>query len=219
MDSAGVIEHYVTSNEEIEKGVFVLSFSPVSPFHPGQILAVTLSPGDRAPRLYSICSGNREKEMSILFNVVPGGELTSKLAELKRGDSIYCSAPYGRFRIGDEPSVWIANGTGIAPFISKIASGGGDKAMLIQGGRESGSFYFSRLLKKVLGDRYVKCSTRESGEEYFSGRLTAYLSETKELPADYKYYLCGSSLMVVEARDILISKGIPFNNIVSEIYF
>jgi ferredoxin--NADP+ reductase len=36
---------------------------------------------------------------------------------------------------------------------------------------------------------------------------------------DQKYYLCGSAEMVVESREILISKGIPFNNIVAEIYF
>ena len=34
-----------------------------------------------------------------------------------------------------------------------------------------------------------------------------------------KYYLCGSAEMVVDTRDILIEKGIPFENIVSEIYF
>ena len=34
-----------------------------------------------------------------------------------------------------------------------------------------------------------------------------------------KYYLCGSAEMVVEIRDILIEKGIPFDRIISEIYF
>ena len=33
------------------------------------------------------------------------------------------------------------------------------------------------------------------------------------------YYLCGSADMVVEVRDILIGKGIPFGHIISEIYF
>jgi ferredoxin--NADP+ reductase len=33
------------------------------------------------------------------------------------------------------------------------------------------------------------------------------------------YYLCGKALMVVEVRDLLISRGIPFENILSEIYF
>jgi len=40
-----------------------------------------------------------------------------------------------------------------------------------------------------------------------------------DLPEDQKYYLCGSAEMVVECREILISKGIAFSNIVAEIYF
>ncbi len=34
-----------------------------------------------------------------------------------------------------------------------------------------------------------------------------------------KYYLCGSAEMVVDTRDILIRKGVPFDQIISEIYF
>jgi ferredoxin--NADP+ reductase len=39
------------------------------------------------------------------------------------------------------------------------------------------------------------------------------------LPTDENYYLCGSSEMVVETRDILVDKGVPFGNIIAEIYF
>jgi len=49
--------------------------------------------------------------------------------------------------------------------------------------------------------------------------VTDYLKSVAALPGDYKYYLCGRAEMVVEARDILIAKGIPFNKIISEIYF
>jgi len=40
-----------------------------------------------------------------------------------------------------------------------------------------------------------------------------------DLATDNRYYLCGSAEMVVQVRDILISKDIPFQNIVSETYF
>jgi len=45
------------------------------------------------------------------------------------------------------------------------------------------------------------------------------LEEQDALNPALKYYICGSADMVVEARDILISKGIPFGSIISEIYF
>ena len=49
--------------------------------------------------------------------------------------------------------------------------------------------------------------------------VSSYLVEQTDLDPDLKYYLCGSAEMVVETRDILIGKGIPFGQIISEIYF
>ncbi len=188
-------------------------------FIPGEIIALSLNKDDKAPRLYSICSSNKDPEMKILFNVIPSGLITEALAKLKEGDYIYCSSPYGRFHIGDKPSVWIANGTGIAPFVSKVLSGTVRDQILIHGAREEGSFYFNKELQECDGLQYTRCSTCEEGDDYFHGRLTKYLSELKELPADRLYYLCGGTEMVVETRDILISRGIPYNKILSEIYF
>ncbi len=42
---------------------------------------------------------------------------------------------------------------------------------------------------------------------------------SKSLPLNEKYYLCGNPLMVNEVRDLLIERGIPFDNILSEIFF
>jgi len=66
---------------------------------------------------------------------------------------------------------------------------------------------------------YIRCCSQEEGPGLYPGRLTAYLKDLKTLPTAQMYYLCGSAEMVVETRDILISKGIPFANILSEIYF
>ncbi len=49
--------------------------------------------------------------------------------------------------------------------------------------------------------------------------VTEYLSQQPALDPGLKYYICDSTEMVVDTRDILISKGIPFDQIVSEIYF
>lgn len=44
-------------------------------------------------------------------------------------------------------------------------------------------------------------------------------SQMDTLPRNYMYYLCGGGMMVIDVRDLLIEKGIPFGNILSEIYF
>ncbi len=69
-----------------------------------------------------------------------------------------------------------------------------------------------------MGGSYVPCCTREKEEGVYPGRTTAWLSE-KRLPAAERFLLCGNAEMVVEARDILIGRGVPFADVVAEIYF
>ena len=219
MKFVGTKKHTVDDLREISPGVFVLSFSRLNQFTPGQVVAISLDEDDPAPRIYSICSGDTDPVMSILFDVVPGGKLTTRLATLKKGDNIFCSAPYGSFYSDGRPAYWIASGTGIAPFISMLKSGQDNNNILIHGGRTPQSFYFREELVEKMGDRYIRCISSGKEEGHYPGRLTAYLNELKSFQPGYSYYLCGGAEMVVEARDILIAKGIPFNQIKSEIYF
>ena len=87
----------------------------------------------------------------------------------------------------------------------------------ISGNNEN--FYFSDLIENVLGENYIRCASQELFTKYYPGRLTKWLREQPVLSKEIKYYLCGSAEMVVEVRDFLISKEIPFQNIISETYF
>jgi ferredoxin--NADP+ reductase len=207
----------LTRKTEIAPGVFVFSYRRDFSFIPGQVVALTVNPAEK-PRMYSIASGNHEAEISIIFNIKPGGELTPKLAGLKPGDSFFSTGPLGNFFGTDEPAVWIASGTGIAPYVSMWRSGLRNDKTLIHGGRFLNSFYFEDEFINGLGEKYIRCCSQDQGDGRYYGRLTKWLQEAQLWP-DKKYYLCGSAEMVVEARDILIEKAIPFGNIVAEIYF
>jgi len=209
----------VESNIEITKDVFVLSYPRSHAFVAGQVVGICLIKGEE-PRLYSIASGNRDGMIRLLYNIKPDGEISPGLAELKKGDTLFVSTPFGSFYGTSEPAVFIASGTGIAPFISMLRSGLHKDKVLIHGGRTLDSFYFREEMESVLGtENYIRCCSQEKGEGVYEGRLTAYLREQEDLPADRKYYLCGLAEMVVDSRDILIEKGIPYENIIAEIYF
>jgi ferredoxin--NADP+ reductase len=49
--------------------------------------------------------------------------------------------------------------------------------------------------------------------------VTGFLAKQDQLPQELHYYICGQATMAVETRDLLIEKGIPFGNIITEIYF
>lgn len=202
----------------VANGVYVLSFQRDFTFSAGQVIAIDLIP-DGKPRLYSIASGENDKDIEILFDEKPDGKLTPFLSKLKSGDSLFVSEPFGTFYSNNKPAYWIAAGTGIAPFVSMTKSGFSKNKILIHGGRNDENFYFSSELKNTLNDRYIRCCSQQKDTAYFSGRLTEWLKAQESFPVDIHYFLCGSAEMVVQVRDILINKGIAFQQIISETYF
>lgn len=203
---------------EISPGAFLLSFPRNFTFQAGQVLKIALGEKE-IPRMYSICSGENDPDITILFNVKPEGSLTPHLSQCKPGDTLYISLPLGSFTGDDQPAWMIATGTGLAPFYSMLRSGLSSGKQVIHGVRYLNQFYFEADLTGMLGEGYVKCCSGEQGEGVFSGRVTDYLQQLEELPSGIKYYLCGNGLMVVEVRDLLIKRGVPYSNIISEIYF
>jgi ferredoxin--NADP+ reductase len=207
----------VISNNEISPGVFLLAAERRHDFIPGQTVKVGLD-DDLPPRIYSICSGVREQELRILFNIKEGGALTPQLARLKPGDEVHISEPGGTFLGTAGPAVWIATGTGIAPFYSMLRSGMAENKILLHGVRRADQFYFHDEWEAALKGNYHRFCSGENVDGIPHGRVNQYL-ELHDLPKDRKYYICGQATMCVEVRDLLIGKGIPFTDIIVEIYF
>lgn len=214
---APLFEVELTGNIEISPGVHVISFARPFGFLPGQVIKISTDLSI-PPRIYSICSGNKETETSVLFNIKEDGLLTPKLASLIPGEKIFISEPYGSFLGTNEKAMWIATGTGIAPFYSMLKSGQVKNKTLIHGVRYLNQFYFEDELEEMLGENYIRCCSAESSCNVLHGRVTDYLKTIQKWP-DAKYFVCGQALMVVDVRDFLIGKGVPFENIRAEIYF
>ena len=161
----------LTNNIEISPGTHVISFRRTFDFIPGQALKIAVD-ADHPPRIYSICSGNNENEVKILFNIKEDGFLTPKLAAMIPGDHILVSKPYGSFLGSKSPACYIATGTGIAPFYSMLNSGFKKNKTLIHGARFLNQFYFEDQLEELLEDKYIRCCSKESACNVIPGRVT-----------------------------------------------
>jgi len=212
-----LIKTPVSKLEEIAPGVFLLSFTRYFDFIPGQVVAVN-NGVEHLSKLYWISSGYNDPEIKILFNVKEDGFLSPNLASCSADDKILVSKAFGNFICTEDDAWWIASGTGIAPFASMVLSGRCRNNVLIHGGRTLKSFYFEKEIASRMGKSYIRCCAEEIGNGVYEGRFTQFLTEQPLLPPDKKYYLCGKSEMIVETREILINKGIPDGNIISEIY-
>lgn len=210
-------EYTLTDNLEISPGVHYIAFQRDFDFEPGQVVKIGMDK-QHPPRIYSLCSGNKQKETKILFNIKDDGFLTPKLAACTPGEKIFVSAPYGSFTGSTDEAWWIATGTGIAPFYSMLKSGLVVNKTLIHGVRNLNQFYFEDEWEEALDKKYIRCCSGESACNVISGRVTDYLRNISKLP-DVNYYICGQALAVVEIRDLLIEKGIAYENILAEIYF
>ncbi len=90
------------------------------PFRPGQFVSCLLPVGgERLTRPYSIASSPEQPErLELLLNLVPDGPGSHHLFALPIGGTVALTGPWGTFaldRAPDAETVFIADGTGIAP--------------------------------------------------------------------------------------------------------
>lgn len=170
-------------------------------------------------RQYSIYSGKDDPWFEILVKEVVDGQVSPKLKHLKVGDQVEISGPMGYFTISDNKRknyhlVFIATGTGIAPFHSIIASYPNLNYQLIHGVRTIQEAYEKDFYNP---QRLTICTSRDN-KGNFSGRLTEYL-KTQAFDKNSLFYLCGNSEMIFDAMEILKDQGMNTNNMFAEVYF
>ncbi len=198
---------------------FVLSL-PRSRFEyvAGQHISLSIK-GDYQSREYSIYSAEKSENLEVLVKEVDGGYFSPKLKNLKEGDTVEVHGPFGKFgldekKIQSHQHVFLASGTGIAPFHSMIKSNPDLNYKLIHGVR-----YVEEAYEKdeYSRDRYTLCSSRDKKGD-FNGRITDYLKKT-EFEKNTCFYLCGNSDMIFDSMEILSEKGFGRENINVEVYF
>ena len=90
-------------------------------FQPGQWIYIFAdNNGEKIKRPYSVASAVGEAKLCI--KRVDNGFMSNYLCELKAGDKLEISKPFGIFAMKDTDKeiIFVATGTGIAPFMSMI---------------------------------------------------------------------------------------------------
>jgi len=174
---------------------------------------------DGATREYSIYSSESDPFIEVLIKEVEDGLVSKQLKRCEIGDNVRFDGPVGYFRINENKInnskfLFIASGTGIAPFHSFIKSYPELEYELLHGVRYSFEAYERAEYDE---ENYHLCATRDDKGNYF-GRVTEYL---KDLPFDnsLQVYLCGNCDMIHDAYDILLEQGFSADNLHSEVYF
>ena len=187
-------------------------------FKAGQHISLGIYGGHQS-REYSIYNGEQDEYLEVLVKEVKDGYFSPKLSNLKPGSLLEVNGPFGKFRMDEKKVnghqfVFIASGTGIAPFRSMIRTYPGLDYRLIHGVRYGYEAYDK---DEYDPKRFVLCTTGDK-TGHVHGRLTKYLKKGT-FDKDTQFYLCGNSNMIFDALEILKKKGFDRDQMHCEVYF
>lgn len=174
---------------------------------------------DAVERDYSLVSAPGQPNLSLCIRNIEGGILSPELSKAPVGSRFRFTGPHGYFTF--KPSarqvVFVATGTGVAPFVS-MARSGVSGFILLHGVNSASDIYYESLFKSAAG-QYVPCISESDGlsRDYFGGRVIDYLQ--KNLPGgQYDFYLCGRREMI---RDVtfLVDERFAGSYIFTEIFY
>ncbi len=192
---------------------------------PGQFINVYFEEfGKGEGKSYSISSASKD----IAITVRNIGKFSNKLSNMKVGDILIGTLPYGYFYNEDHsrPIVMIAGGIGIAPFRSMIYN-----SLNIDSNKEIKLFYSNKsydeiIFKKefdILSRKFATFSvkyfiTQQSGT---NSNITNRRIEIKDIyiSNNYDYFICGSIGFVRDFWTSIKKAGIDEMNIYTESFF
>lgn len=194
---------------------FHLALDTPITFQAGQYVQVRM-PGLEGTRAFSIANApdaqGQATEIELNVRLVPGGAGTTWMHEnLKEGDSLPISGPYGRFfvrRSAGLPMLFMAGGSGLSSPLSMILelleSGCDAPITLVYGQRSRDELYYDARLRE-LAERYPNfeyvpsLSDEPEGSDWQGARGHVHEAAKARLGGDFsgrKAYLCGPPVMI-----------------------
>jgi phenol hydroxylase P5 protein len=210
LDYAGTVECIESLTPTI-KGVWIALDSPLT-FQAGQYVNLRI-PGEGAPRAFSIASAPQAGGV-IELNVrhAPGGKATTWVhRQLRAGDRVSLSGPYGRFFVRKSaavPLLFLAGGSGLSSprsmILDLLAEGCTLPITLVNGGRSQEELYhhaeFTALAAQHPKFSYVPVLSNEPADSPWAGaRGYVHDAAKAHFGNDFrglKAYLCGPPQMI-----------------------
>lgn len=202
---------------------------------PGQFHFITFLRGGNFPveeHHWTISSSPTQKEF-VSSTIKESGDFTSTIGLTKPGDKAVIQAPFGRFSYvlhpEDKDIVFIAGGIGITPFIGMLRYMRDTKAdlnvLLLNANRSEKDIVFRSELAEIeaAGKPSLKVihilsnpGADWTGEKGYVDREK--IERYVRLVDGKGFYVCGPPPMSAKIIETLLSMGVPYNRIRTEIF-
>jgi len=219
-DIAPEVRHFVFEVPEVEQ----------LHFKPGQFVSFQETIRDKKIiRPYSIASLPDGNRFELCLNLVKDGLFSPRLFEMKAGDSVEMGAPLGFFVVRNpaREAVFIATGTGIAPFRPMVPGylnhPASKELTLLFGVRHESTIYYREEFEGLARQypRFRFWPTLSRADTAWTGRtghVQTHLLEAIGDRRDLDVYICGLKAMVDDVRAILKAMGFDRKQIIFEKY-
>jgi ferredoxin-NADP reductase len=228
--------------DEVAPGLAIVGVQALEepfPFAPGQYATLGLmGPEKLIQRPMSISSSADDlSEYEFFIRRVEQGALTPLLWERSVGDAINIKGPKGKFLLqeDDRTCLFVASGTGLAPFISMIETLRGrgqtrDVVLLHGVSYDYDLAWRAQLTELANGDgfplRYVGTVSRPQGSPDWTGctgRVESILADQLDVHAltaeNTTMYLCGNPEMVSAVEAIATERSFAPEQVRKELYW
>lgn len=204
-------------------------------FQAGQYVNVQL-PNDMGVRAFSLAnSPSTGREIELNIRLVPGGVATTWIHnELKVGDAIHVTGPYGRFFVHHSaklPSLFMAGGSGLSSprsmILDLLEQGSQLPIILVYGARNQAELYyhdeFVRLAAEHSNFTYVPALSDEPHDSNWQG-FRGYVHDAAKAHFNndfrgHKAYLCGPPIMIEACISTLMQGRLFEKDIYTEKFF
>ena len=222
----------VVDRKETGENVVVLTFepadeTPMTESKGGQYISIVVPARDglRQARQYTLLPSEKNQRR-IAVKLDPNGEMTSILHELKIGDVVEISNPYGDLTLEgfgnpEAPLYLFSAGIGTTPmlsFLSELIEKGSQRPVTVVHADRSLDTWplreeLTELVNKLPNARLISFIEGEGGD--FAGRVDV---SKLDVPSDANVYLCGPLPFMQGVRSALVEAGVPGKNINYEIF-
>jgi ferredoxin-NADP reductase len=173
-------------------------------------------------RYYSLLSAPNDPNLTLCVHHLPEGPLSSLLAGAEIGFQLKLTGPHGYFTFNSSSRmpVFIATGTGIAPFVSFTRSGVTDFTLMHQA-ISADDLYYQSYFHEIT-PKYFSCLAEASITDsllpnLFCGKISECIRKNLQ-PGSYDFYLCGERQMIREVT-LLIDEIYPESRVYTEVFY
>lgn len=193
-------------------------------FEPGQYVRIQPE-GTDISRSYSMANVPGADRLQFFIRLVPDGAFSQWLATAKAGDRVALSAPHGSFFLRDEdrPRLFVAGGTGVAPFLSMLRSlaerPSGQRTTFLIGARTPGHLFALDELEELrsrLDGVDLRLAVEQGAQTGCHQGYATDLIEQLNLDPSTRVYLCGPPPMVEAGRRAAEAAGLPRADVLCE---